>query len=162
MVEEAGVKVYLNSWGTQAVVDNGKVQGIIFESKSGRQAILGKVIIDSTGDGDLLPSAGVEFDARIDPKLRIANLSLVFWLGNVDLKRAEDFKLSQPEKHAEIMKEAARHGGHPSYIKSNLKNQDSMRLVPSPLCVLIPNRCRRTHPRRVRGPEENDGDIRVL
>ena len=126
MVTEAGVKVYLHSWGTRAVVDNGKVQGIIFESKSGRQAILGKVIIDSTGDGDLLPSAGAEFDDKIDPKLRIAHLSLSFWIGNVDLRRAEDFKLAEPQKHAELMQAAAKSGGHPRYIKSNLKDQDSI------------------------------------
>jgi hypothetical protein len=126
MVEEAGVKVYLHSWGTQSVVDNGKVQGIIFESKSGRQAILAKVVIDSTGDGDLLPSAGAEFDARIDPKLRISNLSLCFWIGGVDLKKAEEFKQSYPEKHAEIMQGVAKSGGHPRYIKSNLKDQDSV------------------------------------
>jgi hypothetical protein len=53
-----------------------KGRGIIFESKSGRQAILGKVIIDSTGDGDLVPSAGAGFNDNIDPKLRIKKLFL--------------------------------------------------------------------------------------
>src|SRR4030042_185778 len=56
MVEEAGVSVYLHSWGTEPIMDGNKVKGVIFQSKSGRQAILGKVVIDSTGDGDLLPS----------------------------------------------------------------------------------------------------------
>ncbi len=78
MVEEARVKLFLHSWGTQAIVDQEEVQGVIFESKSGRQAILGKVIIDATGDGDLLPSAGAEFDNKIDPRLRIAKADLVF------------------------------------------------------------------------------------
>jgi len=126
MVEEAKVKIYLHSWGTEAVMDNGKVKGIIFESKSGRQAILGKVIIDSTGDGDLFPSAGAEFDAKIDPKLRIANLSLTYWIANVDLKKAEDFKNSNPEKYVELQQEAEKAGAHPRYIKSNLKDEDSL------------------------------------
>jgi hypothetical protein len=126
MVEEAGIKTYLHSWGTQSIVEQGKVTGVIFESKSGRQAVLGKVIIDSTGDGDLLPSAGVDFDARIQPKLRIANLSLTFWIGGVDLKKAEDFKQTQPEKFAALQQEIVKAGGHPRYIKSNLKDQDSV------------------------------------
>jgi flavin-dependent dehydrogenase len=54
MVEEAGVKLLLHSWGARAVTENNKVQGVIFESKSGRQAVLGKVVIDTTGDGDIL------------------------------------------------------------------------------------------------------------
>jgi len=39
MVEEAGVKLFLHSWGTRAIVEDDLVKGIIFESKSGRQAI---------------------------------------------------------------------------------------------------------------------------
>ncbi len=126
MVEEAGIKVYLHSWGTCSVVDDGKVKGVIFESKSGRQAILAKVVIDSTGDGDLLPSAGAEFDAKIDPKLRIANLSLSYWIGNVDLQKAEEFIEKEPEKHAELQQKIASHGGDPRFLKSNLKDQDSV------------------------------------
>ncbi len=126
MVEEAGVKVYLHSWGTEAVTENGKVKGVIFESKSGRQAILARVVIDSTGDGDLFPSAGIEFDDRIATNLRIANLSLSYWIANVDLQKAEDFKHSQPEKFAALQKEAEAAGAHPRYIKSNLKDQDSI------------------------------------
>jgi hypothetical protein len=126
MVEKAGVKTYLHSWGTQAIVDKNEVQGVIFESKSGRQAILAKVVIDSTGDGDLLPSAGAKFDDKIDPKLRIKGLALCFWIANVDLQRAEEFKLSQPEKYAEQAQEIMKLGGFGGYIKSNLKNQESI------------------------------------
>lgn len=126
MVEEAKVKVYLHSWGTESVVEDGKVKGVIFESKSGRQAILAKVVIDSTGDGDLLPSAGATFDLKIDPNIRIAKLSLSYWFANVDLKKAEDFKKSQPEKLAELQQEAEKAGAHPRYIKSNLKDEDSL------------------------------------
>ncbi|MFC1819639.1 FAD-dependent oxidoreductase [Thermodesulfobacteriota bacterium] len=127
MAEEAGVKTLLHSWGTEAIVDGeNEVQGIIFESKSGRQAILAKVIIDGTGDGDLLPSAGAAFDMDIDPTIRIANLSLCYWIGGVDLKKVEDFRQSQPEKNAEQMEELMKIGGHPGFIKSNLKNQDSI------------------------------------
>ena len=37
MVEEAGVKLFLHSWGTKAVTEGNEVKGVIFESKSGRQ-----------------------------------------------------------------------------------------------------------------------------
>ncbi|MDE3078061.1 MAG: FAD-dependent oxidoreductase, partial [Chloroflexota bacterium] len=40
MVVEAGVKLYLHSWGSRPVVEDQSVQGVAFESKSGRQAIL--------------------------------------------------------------------------------------------------------------------------
>lgn len=107
MVEESGVKLYLHSWGTQAIVDEDSVQGIIFESKSGRQAILGKIIIDGTGDGDLLPSAGAEFDGTLDPNIRSSMLALVFRIGNCDYQKLCDFREVEPEKFGELMKELA-------------------------------------------------------
>jgi hypothetical protein len=128
MMEEAGVKQALHSWGTETIMEGNEAKGIIFESKSGRQAILGKVIIDSTGDGDLLPSAGAAFEDNIDPKLRIKQLSLEFKMGNVDTQRAEDFRFSQPQRHAELMNELGKMGGFPMgglmFLKSGLKDQD--------------------------------------
>jgi hypothetical protein len=126
MAEEAGVSVYLHSWGTEPIMDGNKVRGVIFQSKSGRQAILGKVVIDSTGDGDLLPYAGVDFESNIPPNFRIANLSLCFWVAGVDFKKAEEFKLSQPEKFAEQSRELMKLGGYPGYFSGNLKNQESI------------------------------------
>jgi hypothetical protein len=111
MVEEAGVRLFLHSWGTQAIVDNGKVRGVICESKSGRQAVLGEVIIDGTGDGDLLPSAGAEYDKSINPASRSSMLALVFRLGNCDYQAYCDFRESEPEKHQELMKELAQFAG---------------------------------------------------
>jgi hypothetical protein len=126
MVEEAGVKTLLHAWGTKSIVEGNEVQGVIFESKKGRQAILARVVIDGTGDGDLLPSAGATFDTDMDPTLRIAHLSLCYWLGGVDLKRALDFRHGQAEKYQEMMRELARLGGHPNFMPSNLKDQDSV------------------------------------
>lgn len=84
MVNEAKIKTYLHSWGTMPVMDGSRAAGVIFESKSGHQAVIAKVVIDSTGDGDLLPFTGIGFDTDIDPKIRIANLSLCFWVDGVN------------------------------------------------------------------------------
>jgi hypothetical protein len=113
MVGEAGVKLFLHSWGTKAIVDHNEVQGVIFESKSGRQAVLGKVIIDGTGDGDLLPSAGAEFDRNIKPNLRIATAAVVFRLGNVDNIMHSKFQKTETKKYAALMGELMKAGGFP-------------------------------------------------
>ncbi|MCJ7606055.1 MAG: FAD-dependent oxidoreductase [Dehalococcoidales bacterium] len=103
MVEEAGVKLSLHSWGTQALVENGTVKGVVFESKTGRQAILGKVIIDGTGDADLLPSAGAEFDGALDPNLRNSMLALVFRVGNIDTKEYHAWQEKDRKAAMEVM-----------------------------------------------------------
>ena len=33
------------------------IRGVVFDSKAGRQAILAKVVIDTTGDGDIFAAA---------------------------------------------------------------------------------------------------------
>jgi len=105
MVEEAGIKLYLHSWGVQSIVEDGQVKGVAFESKSGRHAVLGKVIIDGTGDGDLLPSAGAAYDGVWEETNRSTMLALVFRLGNCDYQALCDFKEANPEKWQDLMKE---------------------------------------------------------
>jgi hypothetical protein len=126
MVEQAGIKTYLDSWGTEPIMEGNHCKGVIFESKSGRQAVLGKIIIDATGDGDLLPYAGIEFEDNIPPNFRIAHLALCFWIDGVDLPRVEAFRKNNPEKFAELQRECMKAGGHPGFMKSLLKNQESI------------------------------------
>lgn len=105
MVEEAGVKLLLHAWGAKALVDGEAVQGAIFESKSGRQAILARVTIDTTGDGDIFASAGAAFEKGQLP------MGLVFRAGGIDMARAESFINNQPEKWTALMRELGQLGG---------------------------------------------------
>jgi hypothetical protein len=61
MVHEAGVRILFHTWVSDAIMDGGKVIGIVIENKSGRQAVYGKVVIDASGDGDVAYHAGVPF-----------------------------------------------------------------------------------------------------
>jgi hypothetical protein len=99
-------------------VEAESVQGILFESKSGRQAVLAQVTVDTTGDGDIFASAGAEFDGTIDRSLRSANLALVWRVANVDSERYLDFQEQEREKHNELMKELTAKGGFNTYWRS--------------------------------------------
>ena len=78
MVQEAKLKVFLHCWGVDAIMDGQSIRGAVFESKAGRQAILAKVVVDATGDGDLLAAAGAEYEHRSH------NVGLVSRIGNLD------------------------------------------------------------------------------
>ncbi len=78
MIEEAKVQVFLHCWGVDAIVVDRSVRGAVFESKAGRQAVLAKVVIDATGDGDIFAAAGAEFEHRSH------NIGLVSLIGNLD------------------------------------------------------------------------------
>jgi hypothetical protein len=126
MMTEAKVKTYLHSWGTEPIMEGNKARGVIFESKSGRQAVLAKVVIDSTGDGDLLPYAKAAFEEQIDKKLRMSNLSFSYWIDNVDLKKYEDYKKNNAEALAQKLREVRKLGGTGGFLTSNLKDQENV------------------------------------
>lgn len=64
MVLEAGVDLLFHTLVCAPVADRGRVGGLVIENKSGRQAVLAKVVIDATGDGDVAARAGAEFAIR--------------------------------------------------------------------------------------------------
>jgi hypothetical protein len=100
MVAEAGVNLRLHSWFSRAIVEGGAVKGVVCESKSGRQAVLGKVVIDATGDLDVAASAGAAFSQGS------FIVTTVFRLGGVDTTEAERFEYEEPEAFSVLDREA--------------------------------------------------------
>jgi ribulose 1,5-bisphosphate synthetase/thiazole synthase len=85
MVLTSGMSAYLDCWGVDAIVDaRGAVRGAVFESKSGRQAILADVVVDASGDGDIYTAAGAAFEKVKD------NIGLDSRIGNVDVEDVID------------------------------------------------------------------------
>lgn len=78
MVVEAKLDVFLHCWGVDAIMDGSTIRGAVFESKSGRQAILAKQVVDATGDGDIFGAAGAEHERRI------YHAGLPYRIGNLD------------------------------------------------------------------------------
>ena len=62
MLDEAGVALRLHTRVVAAVVDDGnRLAAVLTESKSGREAWLGRCFVDCTGDGDVAALAGCPF-----------------------------------------------------------------------------------------------------
>jgi NADPH-dependent 2,4-dienoyl-CoA reductase/sulfur reductase-like enzyme len=95
MVLDAGAEMLLHTWIAEAIVDEGRVVGVIVENKSGRGAVLGKVLIDATGDGDVAARAGAGFDIGHDRPDVMQPVTLELILGNVDTTAV-------PESHHDV------------------------------------------------------------
>lgn len=102
LIAEVGVDVRLHSWFSKAIVRDGRITGVICDTKAGRQAIMGDVIIDTSGDLDVAAAAGAKFT---DGAYMITT---VFRLGGVDTEAAERFRYEQPEEFAKVDKLAKR------------------------------------------------------
>jgi FAD dependent oxidoreductase len=102
LVAEAKVNLRLHSWFSRAIVEDGRTRGIICESKEGRHAVLGKVIVDATGDLDVAASAGAPF------VVGSYMVTTVFRLGGVDTTEAERFEYEEPERFKALDRDAKR------------------------------------------------------
>ncbi|WP_076263522.1 FAD-dependent oxidoreductase [Intrasporangium flavum] len=92
LVRESGVHLRMHSWFSRPIVDDGVLKGVVVETKQGPQAILGDVVIDTTGDIDVASRAGAPF--AHDSYL----VTLVFRLGGVDTDAAERFEQEHPKE----------------------------------------------------------------
>jgi FAD-dependent oxidoreductase family protein len=88
MLDEANVELLLYTHAVKPIIENNLIKGIIIESKSGREAILGKIIIDASGDGDIAARAGVSFKKGRDEDEKMQPMTLMFKLAGVNLKKA--------------------------------------------------------------------------
>ncbi len=100
MLLESGSIPVLHCLAVGAVMDGNTIKGVITESKSGRQAILAKRVIDATGDADIAQFAGAPFHKRPKNELMevtsnfscsgVSNLS--FMANNLtSVKKMKDF-----------------------------------------------------------------------
>lgn len=83
MLTEAGVDVLFYTFFAGAITDGDTITGVITESKSGRNAILARVVVDCTGDGDVAFRAGVPCE-KGDEHGGMQPPTLMFCLAGVD------------------------------------------------------------------------------
>ena len=107
MMEEAGVELLLHSLVVDVIKVDETVSGIVVENKSGREALLGRILIDATGDGDLAAKSGVPFVTGVGPDDLTAkegtpletmqSMGVMFRMAGVDMARCFDYLKEHPE-----------------------------------------------------------------
>lgn len=88
ILEEVGVEIQLRTAVADVIKEGKTIKGVITESKSGREVILSKVVIDCTGDGDVAALAGAEFTKGRESDNRMQPVTLMFKIAGVDDSQA--------------------------------------------------------------------------
>lgn len=96
LVEEAGITPILHCHGVEPIVDDGAVKGVVTESKSGRQAILAKRVVDATGDADLAFRAGAP--CRKESRERLMAVTTSFGCSGVDVAEFLEYVRKNPSR----------------------------------------------------------------
>jgi ribulose 1,5-bisphosphate synthetase/thiazole synthase len=97
LVAEAGVQPMLHRLCVAPIMENGIIQGVITESKSGREAILAKRVIDATGDADVAARAGAP--VRKTPKEEMMAASVMFSMTGVNKSRFLEQVKADPQTY---------------------------------------------------------------
>lgn len=88
MLHEAGAQLQLYTFASDVIMEGNRITGVITESKSGREVILAKVVVDASGDGDIAAKTGAEFIKGRESDGKMQPASLMFKVGGVDMEQA--------------------------------------------------------------------------
>ena len=97
MLEEADARLLMYTSVTGVIMQGQRTHGIIVENKSGRQALLGKVLIDCTGDGDVCNWAGAPTELGRENDHKMRPMSIMFKMANIDIDGMVRYARTHPE-----------------------------------------------------------------
>jgi ribulose 1,5-bisphosphate synthetase/thiazole synthase len=97
LVEEAGVRPMLHRLCVAPIVEAGAVRGVITESKSGREAILARRVVDATGDADVAARSGAPY--RKTPPEEMLAVSVMFSMSGVNKRKFIDQVKADPQTY---------------------------------------------------------------
>jgi hypothetical protein len=87
MLTEAKVDVTFYAFCAGVVMDGDTIRGVITESKSGREAVLGKIVVDCTGDADVAFRAGVPCEKGNKENGGMQPPTLMYCIAGVDTEK---------------------------------------------------------------------------
>ena len=88
ILHEAGVRLRLYTFASDVIMEGTTIKGVILESKSGREAVMAKVVIDCTGDGDIAAKSGAAYYLGRETDGSMQPVTIMFKVGGVDYSKA--------------------------------------------------------------------------
>lgn len=122
----SGAEILFGATATEAIVEDGVVRGAVIQSKSGREAVLARRVIDATGDADLAARAGCPFEKGRASDGKIQPCTLMFRMSGVDKSvspEVESFEHFVPLANGNAQELAAAYsdrGDLPEYVRHTL------------------------------------------
>lgn len=97
IVEDAGITPMLHRTFVAPILEDGFLRGVITESKSGREAILARRVVDATGDADVAAWSGAPVHKT--PREAMLSASVVFSMTGVNKRRFVDTIKADPPRY---------------------------------------------------------------
>lgn len=98
MLEEQDVQLLLHAFLADVLLNGDTLQGVVVETKGGRQLVPARVVVDTTGDADVAARASAPFELGRPEDGRLQPVSRIFRVGNVYLDRVYAYLRDHPEE----------------------------------------------------------------
>ncbi len=121
MLDEAGVKTICNLAAGEPLIEHGRMTGVLVDSKRGRRAILGRMVVDATGDGDVAAKAGLDFEFGRASDGCVQCMTLMFALRNVDETTVRAVPPGQIHQVIDQMVDLRKAGEMPPFNEGNAR-----------------------------------------
>ena len=138
MLDEAGVRTYCYTVAGEPIVEGNRLRGVIADTKAGRRAILGTVVIDATGDGDIAAKANVPFEFGREADGLVQGMTLMYTLRGIDTAKVHEIESDAYTRFVDEMSERSSRGELPPFNLGNTrtllrraKNHDIWNMCPA-------------------------------
>jgi len=108
MAEQCGCGLLYYTLFCEAVIERGRVVGVVVQNKAGGQVIRARRVVDCTGDGDVAASAGCASDVGDEQAGHCQPVTLMFTIGGVDWDRVKAWRTDYNMMH--VWKQAQDNG----------------------------------------------------
>lgn len=93
----SGVRLHYHTLVLDAIVEQGRVVGVIAGSKGGMFEFRASVVIDASGDADVAAAAGASYESTADGA-KMQSLTTTFRVANVDVEQAKGVSRKEMER----------------------------------------------------------------
>ncbi|MFA6290477.1 MAG: FAD-dependent oxidoreductase [Victivallales bacterium] len=115
MLEDANVRTFCHLAAVESIAGNGRIRGVFADSKTGRKAVLGKIFIDATGDGDIAANAGIPFEYGRKTDGRVQGMTMMFRLCGLNPEKVLE-NPKEADRVFSLMKELRAKGEFPPFL----------------------------------------------
>ncbi len=117
MLQDFGVRTICNLMAVESIVQGDRIHAVEVDTKTGRQAVRGKIFIDATGDGDISANAGVPFDFGRASDGGVQGMTMMFRLRGLDATRVKAHP-QDAERVFQLMKKLRDQGQFPQFLEA--------------------------------------------
>ena len=128
MALESRLNILFHALVSDTIVEKNKIKGVIVQSKSGRQVVTGKIVIDASGDADIAAFSGAPYDIPAREKLH--PVTLLAKIGNVNFEEMMKFYKENPDFPGYFTGGQQHSGFHSYRLKEELQEVYEKGLLP--------------------------------